>query len=383
MRRTVALVVAVLLALAVTGVSWAGRTDSTLLTEYTLDAYSKAKLTDLWLEQLSTKAPDGGWVPMRAELTDEMLDLMGLPPRAVLSKMSFPKPTIVDRLGRTEEIVLPASKGGGTGGGVSSPSGTGLPALATYAGAGWFGIRPGAWILLLSGGGIGWCSAAHVYGSAGNYDISTAGHCGKARDVATVIAAFGNRESVAGPVLLDFGKFATSHDGGLGNDWALIDIYPQYQSLTTPTMAFWGGPRGMYTKTGSLAAVTFKGSSLIPSVSVTPDPLLAQTIVHYGHGTAVGTGGTPRVAEAIHWGASHFMFFGAITPGDSGSGANTLAGDSVGANMEAAGIMTHLYIDPLMRQGLGVMGGTRATTVRGTLANGQIVSYPVPLPGAP
>ena len=77
------------------------------------------------------------------------------------------------------------------------------------------------------------------------------------------------------------------------------------------------------------------------------------------------------------------MFFGAISPGDSGSGANTLTGDSVGANREAAGILTHLYIDPLMRQGLGVMGGTRATQVGGSLADGQILPYPAPAPILP
>lgn len=76
------------------------------------------------------------------------------------------------------------------------------------------------------------------------------------------------------------------------------------------------------------------------------------------------------------------MFIGAITPGDSGSGANTLTGDTVGANMEAAGIMTHIYVDPLMRQGIGIMGGTRATKV-GTPTNGQIVPYPVPIQGLP
>jgi hypothetical protein len=74
------------------------------------------------------------------------------------------------------------------------------------------------------------------------------------------------------------------------------------------------------------------------------------------------------------------MFFGAISPGDSGSGANTLTGDTVGANRQAAGIMTHLWVDPLMRQGLGIMAGTRATQVAGTLANGQIVPYPAPTP---
>jgi hypothetical protein len=77
------------------------------------------------------------------------------------------------------------------------------------------------------------------------------------------------------------------------------------------------------------------------------------------------------------------MFTGVLTPGDSGSGSNTLAGDTVGATMEAAGINTHIYVDPLMRKGIGIMGGTRATQVAGTLANGQIVPYPVPAPGLP
>jgi hypothetical protein len=220
---------------------------------------------------------------------------------------------------------------------------------------------------------------AHVYGSAGSYDISTAGHCGRTGETATVIAAFGNRGDLAGPVLLDFGTFATSRDNGLGNDWALIDIFARYQSLVTPTMCFWGGPRGMYTKTGGIATVNWNNGT----VDINPDPFLAQAVVHYGHGLGTGPGGTPRAGTAVHWGSTHFMFFGAISFGDSGSGANTLTGDSVGANMEAAGIMTHLYIDPLMRQGLGIMGGTRATAVSGTLANGQIVPYPVPISGLP
>ncbi|MGH2724491.1 MAG: hypothetical protein ACRDI0_09560 [Actinomycetota bacterium] len=224
---------------------------------------------------------------------------------------------------------------------------------------------------------------AHVYGAPGNYDISTAGHCGKTGQTATVIAALGNRGGVAGAVLLDFGTFAKSQSGGLGKDWALIDIKSEYQGLVSPTMCFWGGPRGMYTKTGDLAAVSFQGNSLIPQVLVTPDPLLAQAIVHYGHGAGVGAGGTPRAGTAIAWRSSWFMFEGVIAPGDSGSGANTVLGDTVGANMEAAGIITHIWIDPLMRSGIGIMGGTRATQVSANLANGQVVPYPAPAPGLP
>jgi hypothetical protein len=36
-----------------------------------------------------------------------------------------------------------------------------------------------------------------------------------------------------------------------------------------------------------------------------------------------------------------------------------------------------------MRSGIGIMGGTRATQVSGTLANGQIVPYPIPIAGLP
>jgi hypothetical protein len=251
----------------------------------------------------------------------------------------------------------------------------GLPNLATLAGTGCFGIRPGSLLLIVDGNGIALCSLAHLYGSA----ISTAGHCGTSGTTATVIAAFGNRADATGVVLLDFGTFGTSVNGGLGNDYALIDINPAYSSLVSPTMCFWGGPRGVYTKTGAAVGIDLTGG---PLVTVTPDPLLAQTIVHYGHGAGVGAGGTPRAAEAIAWMPNHFMFTGAIAPGDSGSGANTLLGDTIGANMQAAGIITHLWVDPLMRDGIGIMAGTRATRL-GTPTSGQIVPYPIPISGLP
>ena len=333
------------------------------LSEYRLSQTTMDTLRSQWTDRVLAEHAEGAWAPMRMDLDDEQLALMGLPPKDVLLSRRYPTPTMLEADGTATPVPLPT--------------------VATFAGTGFFGIRPGAWLLLMSGNSIGWCSAAHVYGAPGSYAISTAGHCGKAGDVATVIAAFGNQAGVLNPVLLDFGTFKSSRDGGVGNDWALISVASQYQSLVTPTMAFWGGPRGMYTATGSVASVKFPRNGLIPQVTVTPDPFLAQDLVHYGHGTGVGPGGTPRSAVATHWGSTHYMFFGAISPGDSGSGANTLTGDTVGATMEAAGIMTHLYVDPLMRLGLGVMAGTRATAVSGTLANGQIVPYPVPVSGLP
>jgi hypothetical protein len=313
------------------------------------------QLREDWTNRILATHQPGTWAPLKMELSDRHLDMMGLPSAATLRAMDFSKPTAFHADGSTETFD---------------------PALVSFAGTGYFGIRPGALILLISGNSIGWCSAAHVYGSAGAYDISTAGHCGNTGDIATVIGVVGNNT----PVLIDFGKFSSSRDGGVGNDWAIIDIYPQYQHLVTPTMAFWGGPRGIYTKTGAVAGITFSQNNLLrPQINLNPDPLLAQQIAHYGHGAAVGTGGTPRTGTALAWGSTHFMFFGVLTPGDSGSGSNTITGDTVGATMEAAGINTHIYVDPLMRKGLGIMAGTRSTAVSGTLANGQLVGYPVPI----
>ena len=341
------------------------------ITELKIDPQAMCEVRDQWVGDLLADNKPGTWAKMKFEPTDAQLDTLGFPSSKVLASRRYPTPTLVTKDGEFYDVPMAQFQAALD------------PTVTSFAGTGCLGIRPGALLLTVTPSTIGWCSAAHVYGSAGAYDISTAGHCGKTGDIATVAAATGNRGDATGVILLDFGRYATSHDGGLGNDWALIDIDPRYQSITTPTMCVWGGPRGTYTKTGAVASLQFPNNSLIPNVTLTPDPFLAQTIVHYGHGAGLGPGGTPRAGEAIAWGASHYMFFGAISPGDSGSGANTLTGDTVGANMEAAGIMTHLYVDPLMRQGLGVMGGTRATAVSGTVANGQIVPYPIPISGLP
>jgi hypothetical protein len=349
--------------------------------EYKLPGAKLAKLRNHWVNRLESRYGDNTWAPMRMNLHNRDLRLMGLPPKRVLLSHRYRVPKAVHPNGKV--VKLGSRKAGGSRKGGGSGSTASSPGVAAYAGAGFFGIRPGAWILLINGNSIGWCSAAHVYGTPGNYQISTAGHCGKPGDIATVIGAVGDHQvgGVPVPVLLDFGTFQTSHDAGLGNDWALISIYSQDQNLVTPTMAFWGGPVGMYTSQGDVLDVQLTGRQ--PQISANPNPALVQQIVHYGHGTGVGAGGTPRSGTAIAWKPSYYMFFGAISPGDSGSGANTLTGDSLGDNREAAGIMTHVWIDPLLRQGVGIMAGTRATQVQAPLANGQILPYPAPAPMLP
>jgi len=352
------------------------------LNEFQLPQSRMDQLRQDWVNQLMARYPLHSWAPMKFDLSDRDLHLMGLPSKRVLLSHRYRVPTAVYPNGK---MVRLTAKGGGHGGGGGSLSSTGNPGLVTYAGAGFFGIRPGAWLLLITKNSIGWCSMAHVYGTSGAYQISTAGHCGKAGDIGTVIGALGNKtvNGVPVPVLIDFGKFSKSTgDAGIGKDWALISIYSQYQSLVSPTMAFWGGPFGIYSATGDvLAANLFARSG--PQISINPNPTLVQQIVHYGHGVGVGTGGTPRTGTAITWRPTYYAFFGAITPGDSGSGSNTLTGDHVGAQRQAAGINTHIFVDPSLRTGVGIMAGTRATLVQATLANGQLVPYPVPAPGAP
>ena len=356
------------------------------IAEYRLAAPALEQLRTNWIDQLTSRYPEHTWAPMRFDLSNADLRLMRLPSKRVLLSHRYRVPTAVYPNGTMRPLASPSTKRSHSkpsGGSQSSSS----PGVVTYAGLGAFGIRPGAWLLLLTGNSVGWCSLAHVYGTPGNYQISTAGHCGKAGDTATVIGAVGDHKigGTAVPVLLDFGKFVVSHssandDADLGHDWALLSIYPQYQNLVTPTMAFWGGPIGMYRAVGDLVSVDFHNLNGLPTISTNPNPALAQQIVHYGHGTGIGAGGTPRSGTATTWSSTYYMFFGAISPGDSGSGANTLTGDTVGADRQAAGIMTHLWIDPLMTRGVGIMAGTRATQVAATLANGQIVPYPAPTP---
>ena len=337
------------------------------LSEYRLSQPAMDALRADFVHQILAHNKPGTWAPMKMTLGDRDLRLMGLPSKKFLLTHRFSKPTLVTPDGHETPVNLTS------------------PTAASFAGAGWFGIRPGAWLLTVTDKEIGWCSLAHVYGAPGSYEISTAGHCGKTGDLGTVIAATGNRGDATGVVLLDFGKYVHSTgDAGIGKDWALIGVDAAYQSLVSPTMAFWGGPRGIYSRTGDVVGaqlITPKGA-ISPKATLTPDPLLVQQIVHYGHGAGVGAGGTPRSGVAITWRPTYYAFFGAITPGDSGSGSNAVTGD-LANTMEAAGINTHIYVDGSLKTGLGVIAGTRATQVQATIANGQLVSYPVPFPGGP
>jgi hypothetical protein len=169
------------------------------------------------------------------------------------------------------------------------------------------GIRPGSWMIAPAG-----CTMNFVFGSPGSYSIGTAGHCGAAGEAVTLLTI---APGGANPVLVELGTIQRSVNGGIGNDFALVSIRPELQEWVSPTIAMVLGPCGSYSGSG-------------------PEP-----VFHYGHGLAVGTGGTPRAGLALTWEGAAFGWSGAAAPGDSGSAVR------VNTGMQAAGDLTHLVVD--------------------------------------
>jgi hypothetical protein len=169
------------------------------------------------------------------------------------------------------------------------------------------GIRPGSWMISPAG-----CTMNFVFGSPGAYSIGTAGHCANAGDAVTLLTL---APGGANPVLVDVGTVQKSVDGGIGNDFALVSIRPELQGWVSPTIAVVAGPCGSYGGAGP------------------------EAVFHYGHGLAVGTGGTPRAGLALTWESSAYGWSGAAAPGDSGSAVR------VNTGMQAAGDLTHLVVD--------------------------------------
>jgi hypothetical protein len=186
------------------------------------------------------------------------------------------------------------------------------------------GIRPGSWMISPA-----WCTMNFVFGSSGTSTtkgnskkgsggggnglaIGTAGHCTEVGDEVVLIMAPG--------VLVNIGRTSKSVDGGVGNDFALVDIRPELHDQVNPSMAIIAGP----TSSGA--------------------PAFGQPIEHVGHGLGVGTGGTPRAGVVTYLGggdtndaSAAYGWVGAATPGDSGSGVRAASGAAVGN-------LTHLVV---------------------------------------
>jgi hypothetical protein len=183
---------------------------------------------------------------------------------------------------------------------VAAPLGAPLPSEV--------GIRPGAWMIDPAG-----CTMNFVFRSGGSFGLGTAGHCASVGDEVVIVTALPNNPGRSG--LVNIGQVVVSRDNGVGDDFALVQIDPSLNADVDPTTALVGGPCGAYTGTGP------------------------ETVAHYGHGLAIGTGGTPRVGVALTWNADSFGWDGAGIFGDSGSPVRV-------TGLAAAGNLTHLVVDP-------------------------------------
>jgi hypothetical protein len=171
-----------------------------------------------------------------------------------------------------------------------------LPAEAgiEMTGLAFTGIRPGAWIIFPAG-----CTTNFVFG--GGTQIGTAGHCAGVGDEVTLIAAPG--------VLMNIGTVSRSIDNGIGDDFALINIYTEMQQYVNPSMTHFAGPTGA------------------------TEPVFGDAVVHSGHGLVIGTGGTPRAGVVTYVGPGDFEGGGG-SGGGSGGGEEGGNGNGNGKNCE-------------------------------------------------
>jgi hypothetical protein len=176
------------------------------------------------------------------------------------------------------------------------------------------GIRPGARMVWPSG-----CTLNYVFGTGARLSVGTAGHCARKGQEVTIVAAPG--------VLLNIGTVVRSVARGIGDDFALIRIRPQLRRQVTASIAYVGGPTGKAT------------------------PGAGDLVVHAGHGTVIGYGGTPRAGVVSYRRGTGFGWRGAAGLGDSGSPVRLLDG-------RAAGALTHVILDSA-----GLPTGVAGTTI--------------------
>lgn len=217
---------------------------------------------------------------------------------------------------------------------VAVPVGAAVPPLGMT-------IAPGSWLLFPN-----WCTLNFVFreASTGAIGIGTAGHCiapGQRAEVVMVDARPGGRLLAT---LRPIGIATRVWAGGIGHDFALIEVFPDLVPLVDPAIRGARGPCGAYD--GILATGP---STWVPG---TPFPITqgGLPLVHVGHGLAVGTGGTIRIATGAeprpeHVQTSHIAVNGLVGAGDSGSPVR-LAAATPGATsrLAAVGILTHALV---------------------------------------
>ncbi|MGH2830399.1 MAG: hypothetical protein ACRDJM_07930 [Actinomycetota bacterium] len=155
------------------------------------------------------------------------------------------------------------------------------------------GIRPGA--LLIIGNAI--CTAGFIFSDGTNDYVSTAGHCLTA----------GQSASVPNVGVIGTAVFSTGA-GGVGNDFALIQVVPAVASQVSAEVCNWAGP-----------TQAFSGSSI-----------QGRRLYQTGQGLGVTNVPRPKVGVGLAVGATSFQYIGNSVPGDSGSPVRLDAGDGLG-----------------------------------------------------
>jgi hypothetical protein len=199
------------------------------------------------------------------------------------------------------------------------------------------GIRPGSWMISPAG-----CTMNFVFRQSGAFAIGTAGHC--VNRIGEHVILLTLAPGTENPVLVDIGTVITLHDNGVGDDFALVSIRPALNPWVSGTIALIGGPCGGYYGSGP------------------------EIVAHYGHGLAIGTGGTPRVGVALTWKSASFGWDGAAILGDSGSPVRV-------TNLKAAGDLTHLVVDTNWLP--SVIAGTRIGKILQIATGWTLVNSPL------
>jgi hypothetical protein len=216
------------------------------------------------------------------------------------------------------------------------------------------GIRPGSWEI----GPYG-CTMNFVFRKSGALGIGTAGHCvdktGQHVTLITLAPGSGN------PVLVDIGTVVARQESGVGNDFALVSIYPSLYSWVSATTAVVGGPCGAYNGSGVVSVSN-------PFRGIGPAAFGPETVWHYGHGLAIGTGGTPRAGAALIWSSSYYAWDSPSIFGDSGSPVRV-------TDLRAAGNLTHLVVDT--RYVPAFVAGTRIAKMLKIAGTWSLVSSPL------
>jgi hypothetical protein len=275
----------------------------------------------------------------------------------------------------------------------SSPNGIERPPV---------GLGPGTWLISLFctnvGGhpvpdGFAWCTANFVFQNGTSLGLGTAGHCAASDALGSPVTAVvtpppevcADGGSCA-PGLYAIGKFSVVHNNGLGDDFAIVSLYPQFNSWVRPTMPVFGGPTGSYV--GGLAGVGAQTISL-PGATVFAPGFFPALVGHCGHGVAVGTGGTCRSSAGLFAASTWYAWYGASTPGDSGSGVEILGNYSSPLNaVPAAADLTHIIIldAGVSRNGSvtegpdqpGMIAGTQMSKILSIAGSWKLVTGGVP-----